>query len=128
MINKENIRKWVDALRSGRFTQGIGCLKRFNENKHKYTHCCLGVACEVAEESGVSLSIVDQSYFVFDDETALLPFKVIKWLGVECGDPLIKAKPGDKLSDGETSCIDANDTLKYTFDEIADGIEKKYLK
>ena len=47
--NKENLRKWVEALRSGKYVQGTGT----NYNAKSDTYCCLGVACHVAEENGV---------------------------------------------------------------------------
>lgn len=36
----------VEALRSGRYSQGTSYLKKRNEGRLQ--HCCLGVACEVA--------------------------------------------------------------------------------
>ena len=41
----------VDALRSGRFIQGTGCLQSVIGNDSAY--CCLGVACKIAEENGI---------------------------------------------------------------------------
>ena len=41
MPNRENIRKWVDALRSGEFKQARKALRTSDG------FCCLGVACEV---------------------------------------------------------------------------------
>lgn len=38
---KENRRKWVEALRSGKYEQGKGYLCRDGK------YCCLGVLCEV---------------------------------------------------------------------------------
>jgi hypothetical protein len=38
-------RKWIEALRSGRFKQGRGSLRDAHDN-----HCCLGVACELFRE------------------------------------------------------------------------------
>jgi hypothetical protein len=47
MLNP-NAKKWVTALRSGRFKQGRSVL-----NQGDRALCCLGVACEVAIEAGV---------------------------------------------------------------------------
>jgi hypothetical protein len=41
--NKKNIRKWVKALKSGKFEQTTGQL--FDNKENKY--CCLGVACRL---------------------------------------------------------------------------------
>lgn len=45
-----NAQKWVDALRSGKYQQGAGCLSA--EGKF----CCLGVACEVMKAKTGSLA------------------------------------------------------------------------
>lgn len=41
-MNKENIKKWLDALASGEFQQAT---KRLNAGDNQ--RCCLGVACDV---------------------------------------------------------------------------------
>ena len=43
-LNQKFKRKWVTALRSGKFKQGSGYLKTKGVQKH----CCLGVACAIA--------------------------------------------------------------------------------
>lgn len=48
MINemtKEQKKIWVDALRSGKYQQGRGCLKQENDDG-TFSYCCLGVANE----------------------------------------------------------------------------------
>lgn len=40
-VRKKDIRKWVEALRSGEYKQTIG------ELQNNVGHCCLGVACEI---------------------------------------------------------------------------------
>ena len=60
MLN-ENAKKWVAALRSGKFKQGKFALRkrtfrdglylRDGESPHYVTeHCCLGVACEIFKD------------------------------------------------------------------------------
>ena len=45
---KKNLRKWIKALRSGKFIQARNTLEDTrNENK---SHCCLGVACRIFPE------------------------------------------------------------------------------
>ena len=41
-------KKWVAALRSGEYKQGMGLLKGEDWNGGPFSYCCLGVACEVA--------------------------------------------------------------------------------
>lgn len=43
-MNAELKRKWVEALRSGKYTQGPMRLRRAGEERF----CCLGVLCDVA--------------------------------------------------------------------------------
>ncbi len=43
-LNQKFKRKWVNALRSGKYNQGRGML--FDHDKNAY--CCLGVACAAA--------------------------------------------------------------------------------
>lgn len=40
-------RKWIAALRSGKFIKGTGQLKTYDAEKRKTQYCCLGVACEI---------------------------------------------------------------------------------
>ena len=52
MTINSNAQKWVEALRSGEYKQGVGCL--YDSRHDKY--CCLGVACKVYEkETGDNL-------------------------------------------------------------------------
>lgn len=45
-MNAELKQKWLDALRSGRYSQGKEVLKKVSYVGHAQ-HCCLGVLCEV---------------------------------------------------------------------------------
>ncbi|NBP02395.1 MAG: hypothetical protein EBU90_20210 [Proteobacteria bacterium] len=42
-------KKWVKALRSGKYKQGKGYLKQFT-SKNEPRHCCLGVLCELYDQ------------------------------------------------------------------------------
>lgn len=48
-MNKNIAKKWVKALRSGKYKQGEGYLK-ITDNKGNSSHCCLGVLCELYNE------------------------------------------------------------------------------
>lgn len=45
-MNKELKKKWVEALRSGKYQQGTNYLKQRGESG-VIRHCCLGVLCEI---------------------------------------------------------------------------------
>lgn len=48
---KQNImKKWIKALRSGKYKQGTGTLKQY-DSKGNAQHCCLGVLCELYNET-----------------------------------------------------------------------------
>jgi hypothetical protein len=47
-MNAELKAKWVEALRSGNYSQGHGLLKR-REDDNTAKHCCLGVLCELID-------------------------------------------------------------------------------
>lgn len=86
---KEFRAKWVEALRSGRFKQGMGSLAQESEGQTLY--CCLGVACEVYRENGGALSKRKDTFVSMDGveweygpghDTAGLPTKVARALGI----------------------------------------------
>lgn len=127
MPNKENIRKWVTALRSGEYEQGTGSL---NENGKK---CCLGVACEVMlTEQPDSLQVGEASTgdnegefrVTYDGEGGYLPHSVMTWLGFDHINPVLMREGPENHP---VSATTLNDTLRLTFPEIADAIEKTYL-
>lgn len=122
--NLENIRKWIDALRSGEYEQGEYRLRVGDQ------FCCLGVACDV---SGLgNWEIYDGVMPSEDDprseptyryepsgDIAFLPSDVRLWLGLEY-------PTGDvKVESGMLSVL--NDRDRWTFAQIADAIEEQYL-
>lgn len=106
-INSDIKKKWVSALRSGKFKQGRHSLHR----KGKY--CAMGVLCKIAMEEGVIDEVPSAPY---------LPLKVYNWAGL--GDLSVKA---DVLNIGtdkvEFHVVDLNDELKLPFWQIANIIE-----
>lgn len=123
--NIENIRKWVDALRSGDYQQGQGALHNIvSEDEHYY--CCLGVACDL---SGVPVNDTIKNnvlgVLVRYGEQAQIwcaPDEVLDWLGFDANVVLFD------VYEGEYSLIELNDECKYTFNQIADIIEDTFLK
>jgi hypothetical protein len=125
MINKTNIRKWVKALRSGKYKQTSGTLK------DDVGYCCLGVACDVfAKETGKGkwrTTDFSGKQFITDlgtDEEMIheadLPPAVMRWFGIRKSDPVLRSR-------GQTASH-VNDVEGWDFDEIASAIERKYLK
>jgi len=48
-LTKEQKTKWVEALRSGEYQQGLHRL-RTPDSVRNFSYCCLGVLCEVVPE------------------------------------------------------------------------------
>lgn len=131
MPNKKNIKKWVEALRSRKYKQGQGSLK-VNAADQTF-HCCLGVACEVytSDTGKGKWDVIGSSFRFFDRNSfhaSYLPPTVQEWLGIDAVDPTLKTSgciaKATELNDGyDTKSIEPND-----FDQIADAIERTYLK
>lgn len=130
-MKAEYLEKWVKALRSGDYVQGLNYLKQGNEEGAK--HCCLGVLCDVAmpgflkqEDNpyGHSEPVFifgaqqsnphsDEPYF----ENKLVPKEVMELTG-------LKDPRGRVMYMGqEQLLVFLNDTEGKTFAEIADIIE-----
>ena len=143
-MNKDKVRAWVEALRSGEYRQGRDRLATVDNEAVNY--CCLGVACEVAIKDGLNLdrTVVDGDdpdidvsvpYVLYDTEPNVLPSAVRQWLGVKDD---IKADISDidgpwtptdwsVIDPTYRSVIKLNDG-GWTFDMIAQALENTYLK
>lgn len=115
---KQRVRWWVEALRSGNYTQTSNAL-RDNQG-----YCCLGVACDVFRKK-TKHGRWDDDVFVIGDmaEDGVLPDRVANWLGLDVN-PIIN--PGGRLSEEQTASS-CNDELCWNFNQIADAVERTYL-
>lgn len=116
-MKKSIATKWVKALRSGKYEQGTGRL-RGDEG-----FCCLGVLCDLAVKAGVIEEPTMQYGIAFygtdedhDDEN--LPAIVMKWAGM-------KTDSGERKGT-RVALTHLNDESMYSFDKIANVIEKEY--
>lgn len=132
---KQNImKKWVKALRSGKFKQGIGTLKQYNR-KEQVKYCCLGVLCELYNQEmkkkkkktlpetteDYNSQFIDWSKCTtFGDKAFDLPKEVMKWSGVETSTGQLWYTLGDL-----PSLSSLNDAGKK-FKTIANIIEKNW--
>lgn len=133
LCNTENMRKFVEALRSGDYVQGQNSLE-YTDISDKVTNCCLGVACRVAIKDGLALQVNSSGAVsgatYFADETAFLPHAVQDWLGIATGNPVLKAIDPmalDRLSEELLTATYLNDSGLCTFSQIADAFERTYL-
>lgn len=108
-MNKRIKKLWIRALRSGKYNQTTGRLKRGTDDLAAY--CCLGVLCEIAVSKGVIQ--------VYDATFGTLPTAVTEWAQVE-EDPLL----GVRRIDGQRPVASRLNDSGYTFREIANRIQK----
>lgn len=120
-------KRWVAALRSGKYSQLAGQLMNINDNRR----CCLGVACE-SEVTSVSLhpeySSVEGIYGYYGPNssssvisTRTLPDDVSAELGFKSRNPCVM-HPNGRLD----TLASLNDS-GTSFEEIADLIETCYI-
>ena len=125
------MKKWVKALRSGKFKQGQGTLKQY-DRKGNAQHCCLGVLCELynkdmkknkkkmlPEKVCDNDSDFSHGYSRFGGKKEDLPKEVKDWAGMS-------SSLGNFDDPFSQPCLaDLNDTGQK-FKTIADIIEKNY--
>jgi len=136
-MNKNIAKKWVKALRSGKYKRGKGYLKQYNK-KGELRHCCLGVLCELYNDEmkknhkkclktrTKEHDFADNDGFVFfNNQSGLLPSIVKKWAEIKdsSGEFVykIKDKYGEYKNNENLSFL--NDTGRK-FSTIANIIEK----
>lgn len=133
-INKELVKKWVEALRSGKYKQGRSALRnRDNE------FCCLGVLCDISKQDlGIDWKLDDEIYYM-EELGGVLPDKVWEYLGkgvtnykVEISTTNSKI-PSSLFGEGVllknyVYLVTLNDCYGVSFERIADIIEEEFLK
>ena len=84
-MNPEVKKKWVEALRSGKYKQGKGRLKLGEQ------YCCLGVLCDlyIKREQSSETDVETVSEHMRTEE--FLPHMVIEWAGLTDMNPAINA-------------------------------------
>jgi hypothetical protein len=100
--------RWVAALRSGKYEQGFGCLRRDDR------YCCLGVLCDVAG-GGEWIPPFDDGLRPYNAGTR-------DGYGTTALPPSVMMRYDISIRD-EAILIDANDEGK-SFADIADLIEE----
>jgi hypothetical protein len=138
-MKKDIAKKWVKALRSGKYKQGEGFLKEYNK-KNQARYCCLGVLCELYNESmkknhKKSLKITTREhtdygtegngYVVFNNQGQSLPSAVKKWAGIKDETGEFVYQQEDRYGRfGEYQNLSMLNDTGHKFSTIADIIEK----
>lgn len=135
-IKPEVAKKWVKALRSGKYKQGTERLHARIEGL-KDEFCCLGVLCDIAVQEGVipaptvdsgesfpTLTVYE--YGKRSKTSGVLPPAVVKWAGMDNSNPniakVIESEYPEAPYPVEFSSL--NDEYDYSFKKIATLIEK----
>lgn len=116
-------KKWIKALRSGEYKQGVGSLRRIVEGEARY--CCLGVLCELCPEGEWHLKEKGGRYYYRSENSkgrlGYLPGHVQKWAGLDRS-PEIEGVNLTRHNDGSGVL----NIEQKSFEEIA-GLIEKYL-
>lgn len=114
-MNPEIKAKWVEALRSGRYEQ---CESKLWDGYGGF--CCLGVLSDIKrKESKASRERFFEKQNRDAEDAEFLSPAVMAWAGLVTPDPVIGCDSGEELR-----ATHANDEANYSFNEIADLIEK----
>jgi hypothetical protein len=140
--------RWIEALESGRYIQGIGALHERGAEKwidgsmysKPDSFCCLGVLCNLAYEDGaVDITASERGSHVFyDGESNYLPASVIRWAGLRWDGKRKFEGTVDTPTIEESRCIISTDPgasslaqmndARYPFSEIAETIRLNVLE
>lgn len=137
-VNKNNVKLWIDALRSGNYEQGQMVLSGDNQ------YCCLGVACEVfnkhnpdqlrievKNKDNVFTKSLASTVKCYNDRYQTLPETVIGWLGLHSSNPDVSIRlPKDETQDEDITIVslaELNDDYGLSFSQIADIIEQYFI-
>lgn len=107
--------KWIAALRSGKYKQGVGLL---HDRNHRF--CCLGVLCEVAgikaervqdhDAQFMGLTPDQKGCYQYEGEMGFLHRKTLQKFGLLASDASILAEKNDN---------------GYSFGQLADLIKDR---
>lgn len=114
-MNPEIKKRWIEALRGGKYKQGVGCL-RSTENEY----CCLGVLCDITKQETGGTWRNGAFGGRHERDNKYLPAMVASYLGIP---PCPKIRVADH---SERWLAELNDK-KVNFTDIADLIEKSDL-
>lgn len=77
MINSEVKKLWIESLRSGKYKQAKGQLRKINEKEGEYSYCCLGVLSDCFVNDGKQDVAWESDQL--DSELGYLPTSVFNW-------------------------------------------------
>jgi len=83
-MNPKIKRRWLQALRSGKYTQGKNVLHKIKSDEY----CCLGVLCEIAVKDRIIPApevelVKNRRCYSYDDEARFPSETVLNWAGLD---------------------------------------------
>ena len=121
--NKRVIKRWVEALRSGKYKQGRKTLRK-DDTGGNSRYCCLGVLCDLhsrtREGAKWDKSPLDYNDYEYDSKLGFLPLGVSLWAGLNSDDPVVEVG-------GERKSLSALNDRGVRFTTIANAIEREFL-
>lgn len=113
-MNKEVKEQWIEALKSGRYSQGRKVLRAGND------FCCLGVLCDLYfQEKEEDWKVDEDGNYLAFKRRDILSQEVQKWAGLESGNPCVNY--GWRTDTGIANLNDSN----VPFRRLADLIEEQ---
>lgn len=134
---KDNAKKWIGALRSGKYNKSKGQLHYVSNGKHY--HCLFGVCCDLyqkdkgdLEEKTFQIDGDDKVYYSYDGRVGYMPEKVRQWVGLKdlLGTHTVKVSGINfascllRLNDSDPKPDNGPPEREYSFKELASLIEK----
>lgn len=108
------MKKWVKALRSGKYSQTTDALK------YDTGYCCLGVLCAISGLDKFKRATGGRLY-TYGGKYGLLPKKVLNFSGM-------KTDNGQYSNNTGTSCLVDKNDAGLSFKQIANIIERQWRK
>ena len=122
-------KRWVKALKSGKYKQG----KQYLRKGDKY--CCLGVLCDLYlidnDKKWEPEPLYDRGYMC-EEGYGNLPPEVMEWAGLPDATSVSDQVVMHHREEGDTydeviTLVEANDREGYDFEQIAKLIETEFL-
>lgn len=117
-------KKWLKALRSGKYEQGQECLLTRTEEGDKF--CCLGVLCNLyaKEHPGTGFKKLDEDWY-FYETYADLPENVAGWADIDTVNRICSSSDGSLRTTPEhLAYMNDDEDMNMNFNQIADWIDK----
>ena len=116
-MNQEIKKRWVDALRSGKYKQCTGALHKTDGG-----FCVLGVLCDLYDSNLWTQAPCNDIYYDFSKwGHSYLPKKVIQWADIGS---IVYCGPQVDFNDSKQYLSDLNDR-GLSFVELADIIDQQ---